>query len=137
MHRVVLRLNEITNYSKWPRALPDPSKLAVEVHKKIQNQLFHVRFRDNKPLMSSLLIDYTPGDLDLKDVPRTVNARTVNGTGQMFRLLRPGAPSRGAGPLLRPPLVLHPSATTATRKPPPNKTGTNLPRLRLKPPSPA
>ena len=51
--------NEITTNKKWPWALPNPNKLAEDAHKKIQNQLLHVRFRDNTKLMSSLLIDYT------------------------------------------------------------------------------
>jgi len=50
--------NEITTNKKWPWALPDPNKLAENAHKKIQNQLLHVRFRDNNKLMSSLLIDH-------------------------------------------------------------------------------
>ena len=58
--------NEMTTDKKWPRALPDPHKLAVKAHKKIQNRLLHVRFRDNNQLMNSLLIDYSSGDEDYK-----------------------------------------------------------------------
>ena len=44
--------NEMTTDKNWPWRLPDPHTLAVKAHKKIQNQLFHVRFRDNMKLMS-------------------------------------------------------------------------------------
>ena len=54
--------NEITKDKRWPWALPDPHDLAVKAHKRIQNRLLHVRFRDNRKLMSSLLIDYDSGD---------------------------------------------------------------------------
>ena len=56
--------NEITRDKKWPWALPDPHDLAIKAHKKIQNRLLDIRFRDNKKLMSSVLIDYTEGDID-------------------------------------------------------------------------
>ena len=54
----VMIANEITRDKKWPWALPDPHDLAIEAHKKIQNRLMDVRFRENAELMSSLLIDY-------------------------------------------------------------------------------
>ena len=54
----VMIANEITLSRSWPWALPDPHDLAIEAHKKIQNRLMDVRFRENAELMSSLLIDY-------------------------------------------------------------------------------
>ena len=51
--------------------LPDPHDLAIDAHKKIQNRLFRVRFRDSELLMSSLVIDYkfNMDDYDVVESP--------------------------------------------------------------------
>ena len=56
---------EITNYSgrcccftAWPWRLPDPKVLAMNVHKRIQEQLFEVHFRDMPGMCERLKINY-------------------------------------------------------------------------------
>lgn len=70
--------NEITDQPSWPWRMQNPHVVAVNAHKKIQNQLFHVRFRDNIRLMSSLLIDYTEGDIDLAALQQAAAAMYSN-----------------------------------------------------------
>ena len=69
----VMIANEITRDKKWPWALPDPHDLAIKAHKKIQNRLLHVRFRDNLKLMSSVLIDYEEDDLKYGEMRAAVD----------------------------------------------------------------
>ena len=56
-------VNEITSYSRgcftwWPLALPDPKKLAIDAHKKVEAELFEVHFRDTPQLLDRCRIDY-------------------------------------------------------------------------------
>jgi len=42
----------------WPWALPDPKFIAIKAHKKIQDELFEVYFRDFRGMKERLEIDY-------------------------------------------------------------------------------
>ena len=50
--------NEFTHHRSWPWRLPDPKVLAITAHKKIQEQLFEVRFRDEPGMLRAIQVNY-------------------------------------------------------------------------------